>query len=113
MDTAYASLDIPFRQALSVLATVVSVSANGYAVADCGLKALGMDHGSPTVEGGHVVYLVSDEHLTFGTATPVAVGDRVRVLPAHVDPTIAYHERMHLVRSGEVLETWAVDLRGW
>jgi D-serine deaminase-like pyridoxal phosphate-dependent protein len=113
MDTAYASLDIPFRQAVSVLATVISVSANGYAVADCGLKALGMDHGSPSMEGGHVVYLVSDEHVTFGTATPVAVGKRVQVLPAHVDPTIAYHERMHLVRGGEVLETWAVDLRGW
>jgi D-serine deaminase-like pyridoxal phosphate-dependent protein len=113
MDTAYARLDIPFRQALSVLATVISVSANGYAVADCGLKALGMDHGSPSMEGDHAVYLVSDEHVTFGTATPVAVGERVRVLPAHVDPTIAYHERMHLVRGGEVLETWEVDLRGW
>jgi D-threonine aldolase len=113
MDTAYASLDLPFRQALSVLATVISVSAGGYAVADCGLKALGMDHGSPSVEGGHDVHLVSDEHVTFGTGTPVAVGDRVRVIPAHVDPTIAYHERMHLVRNGEVLETWAVDLRGW
>jgi len=113
MDIAYAGLDIPFRQALTVLATVISVSANGYAVADCGLKALGMDHGNPALASGEDVYLVSDEHVTFGTGTPVAVGDRVRVLPAHVDPTVAYHERMHLVRDGEVLETWAVDLRGW
>lgn len=34
-------------------------------------------------------------------------------LPAHVDPTVAYHERMHLVREREVLESWPVDLRGW
>jgi D-serine deaminase-like pyridoxal phosphate-dependent protein len=113
MDTAYAKLDLPFRQALAVLATVISVSPDGYAVADCGLKALGMDHGNPELEGGHDVLLLSDEHLTFSPASPVAVGDRVRVLPAHVDPTVAYHERMHLVSGGEVLETWPVDLRGW
>jgi D-serine deaminase-like pyridoxal phosphate-dependent protein len=113
LDTAYARLGLPFRQALGVLATVISVSESGYAVADCGLKALGMDHGNPSLASGQEVYLVADEHVTFGTSTPVKVGDRVRVLPAHVDPTIAYHERMHLVREGEVLETWAVDLRGW
>jgi len=113
LDTAYARLDLPFRQALSVLATVISVSASGYAVADCGLKALGMDHGNPSLEGGQDVYLVADEHITFGIDTPTAVGDRVRVLPAHVDPTVAYHERMHVVRDGEVVETWPVDLRGW
>ena len=47
------------------------------------------------------------------TAAPVGVGDRVRVVPAHVDPTVAYHERIHLVSGDEVLEEWRVDLRGW
>jgi D-threonine aldolase len=113
MDTAYAKLGLPFKQALSVLATVVSVSNAGYAVANCGLKALGMDHGKPDIEGGGIVMIVSDEHITFVPENPVAVGDRIRVLPAHVDPTVAYHERMHLVSDGEVLESWDVDLRGW
>src|SRR2546427_273607 len=87
--------------------------SKGFAVANCGLKALGMDHGNPDIAGGGHVMIVSDEHITFIPETPVAVGDRIHVLPAHVDPTIAYHERMHLVRDGEVLETWEVDLRGW
>lgn len=113
MDTAYAQLDLPFRQALWVLATVISVSRDGYAVCDCGLKALGMDHGKPSMEAGHQPLLVSDEHLTFAVGQPVKVGDRLRVLPAHLDPTIAYHERMHVVEGEEVVETWAVDLRGW
>jgi hypothetical protein len=30
-----------------------------------------------------------------------------------VDPTVAYHEWMHLVADDEILETWPVDLRGW
>jgi D-serine deaminase-like pyridoxal phosphate-dependent protein len=113
MDTAYGKLALPFQQALFVLATIISVSASGYAVADCGLKALGMDHGPPELVGGHDVYLVSDEHLTIGTVSPLQVGDRVRVIPAHVDPTVAYHERMHVVQDGEVLDAWPVDLRGW
>jgi D-serine deaminase-like pyridoxal phosphate-dependent protein len=113
MDTAYAKLGLPFKQAVSVLATVISTSASGFAVANCGLKALGMDHGKPDVEGGGNVLIVSDEHITFIPNKPVAVGDRVRFLPAHVDPTVAYHDRMHVVRDGEVLDTWEVDLRGW
>ncbi len=121
MDTAYSAAGLPFRQALTLLATVVSATAKAgdmpaYAVADVGLKSLGMDHGNPTVVGGHV-WFCSDEHTTFGPGGPVAVGDRVTVLPAHVDPTVALHERMHLVRGtdpdAEVLDTWAVDLRGW
>jgi len=111
MDTAYAKLGLPFRQALGVLASVISVSP-GYAVADCGLKALGMDHGNPSIEGAKV-WFCSDEHVTFAPERPVGVGDRVRVVPAHVDPTVAYHERMHLVDGERVLETWPIDLRGW
>jgi D-threonine aldolase len=112
LDTAYAKLGLPFRQALSILATVISVSQAGYAVANCGLKALGMDHGKPDIDGGEVMF-VSDEHITFIPGEPVAVGDRIRVWPAHVDPTVAYHERMHVVSDGDVLDTWPVDLRGW
>jgi D-serine deaminase-like pyridoxal phosphate-dependent protein len=111
MDTAYRHLDLPFQLALTIVATVISVS-DGWAVADCGLKALGMDHGDPTVIG-HTVWYCSDEHVTFGPGQPVAVGDRVGVLPAHIDPTVAYHDRMHLAHGDEVVDTWAVDLRGW
>jgi D-serine deaminase-like pyridoxal phosphate-dependent protein len=113
MDTTYARLDIPFKQALSVLSTVISVSTSGYAVCNSGLKSLGMDHGNPQMDGGHSVFLVSDEHITFGPGDPVGVGDLVRVRPAHVDPTVAYHERIHVVRGDEVLDSWDVDLRGW
>ncbi|TMC10657.1 MAG: metal-activated pyridoxal enzyme [Chloroflexi bacterium] len=113
MDTAYGKLELPFQQAVYVLATVISASPGGYVVADCGLKALGMDHGKPDLEGGGEVLIVSDEHLTVVPANPYRVGERVRVIPAHVDPTVAYHQRMHLVRGDEVLESWEVDLRGW
>lgn len=111
MDTAYAALGLPFAQALTVLGTVVSVSP-GWAVADVGLKALGMDHGDPAIDGADV-WFCSDEHVTFRRERPPAVGDRIRVLPAHVDPTVALHEAIWLVRGEEVLDRWPVDLRGW
>jgi len=118
MDTAYQRLGLPFAQALSVLGTVISVSPQGWAVTDFGLKSLGMDHGNPTVPG-HPVWFCSDEHTTVGNSLEqgaplaLAVGDRVRGLPAHVDPTVAMHEQLWLVDRDEVLERWPVDLRGW
>ena len=111
MDTAYESLDLPFEPALFVLATVISVSKD-YAVADCGLKALGMDHGNPRVEGGKV-WFCSDEHITFAPDDFARVGDRIRIWPAHVDPTVAYHERLELVEGERIVDTWPIDLRGW
>jgi D-threonine aldolase len=111
MDTAYGKLGLPFQQALSVLATVISVSPE-WAVADCGLKALGMDHGNPSIDGGTVMFC-SDEHVTFTPDRPARVGDRINVIPAHIDPTVAYHEHLHVIDSDEVMESWPVDLRGW
>jgi D-serine deaminase-like pyridoxal phosphate-dependent protein len=113
MDTDYEKTGVPFRQAVSVLATVISVSTE-WAVADCGVKALGMDHGNPSIDGATVLYC-SDEHITFvpDDGHPVRVGDRIHVVPAHVDPTVAYHARFCLVDGDDVLDTWPIDLRGW
>lgn len=116
LDTQYATLDSPFRLALTILATVIGVNrGGGWAVADAGLKALSTDHGDPSIEGA-TVWFCSDEHITFSPAEgepwPV-VGDRVRIQPSHVDPTVAVHDRLHVVRGDEVLEVWPIDLRGW
>ena len=63
-----------------------------------------MDHGNPAIDGA-TVWFCSDEHVTFSYDEPgpdshaglATVGDRVAVWPAHVDPTVAYHERLHIV----------------
>ncbi len=115
MDTAYSKLELPFVPALVIVATVIH-AGDQWAVADCGIKAHSMDHGNPTVEDG-TVWFCSDEHLTFAPNTTVRAGDRVVVWPAHVDPTIALHERMHIAAGpgldAEVVDEWPVDLRGW
>ncbi len=113
MDTAYGKLELPFRQALFVLSTVISVS-DGFAVCDAGLKSLTMDHGKPSLPSDvGEVWFCSDEHITFGPTTPASVGQRVRISPAHVDPTVAYHEVMWVVDGEEIVDQFPVDLRGW
>jgi D-serine deaminase-like pyridoxal phosphate-dependent protein len=109
MDTAYGKLGLPFGQALYVLASVISSSPD-WSVGNAGLKAFGMDHGKPSLDGADLWYC-SDEHTVFSPARPV--GDRVMLIPAHVDPTMAYHERAYLFRGDEVVDTWPIDLRGW
>jgi D-serine deaminase-like pyridoxal phosphate-dependent protein len=113
MDTAYTALGLPFRQAITVAATVISTSP-GAAVADAGIKSLALDHGDPTVDDADVLYC-SDEHIAFIPHegwTPT-VGERIGVNPAHCDPTIALHERFYLVRDDEVVDEWPIDLRHW
>jgi D-serine deaminase-like pyridoxal phosphate-dependent protein len=114
MDTQYAELDVPFEKALAILATVISVSPKGWIIADCGLKALGMDHGNPSWDHGEV-FFCSDEHVTLLPNEPSdwRVGDRVRIWPAHVDPTVARHEQFWLVDGENVTDRWPIDLRHW
>ena len=118
MDTEYARLDLPFEQGLFLLTTVISVSGRGHAVLDGGLKAVAMDSGPPSlVSQGEVMYC-ADEH-TGVTGGSWKVGERVLLRPAHIDPTIAKHETLHVVdqvedlNDGSVLDSWPIDLRGW
>lgn len=114
MDTDYGRLDMPFRQALWIEATIISINREGgFVVADSGLKSMGMDHGKPTWPHGKV-WFCSDEHVTMqpNELERWSVGDHVRLAPAHVDPTIAKHERMWHI-DGDTITEWPVDLRHW
>ena len=115
MDTHYAQLDLPFDIAASVLGTVISVSPKGWIVIDVGLKSLGMDHGDPSWPHGDV-FFCSDEHTTLVPSAGVegwSVGDVTRLLPAHIDPTVARHEVMWVVDADRVVDRWPIDLRHW
>jgi D-serine deaminase-like pyridoxal phosphate-dependent protein len=109
MDTAYGRLGLPFEQAAFVLATVIS-SPPDWAVGNAGLKAFGMDHGNPDISNGSVLFC-SDEHVTFTPSRPV--GDLAWLTPAHIDPTMACHERLYLFSGDTVADVWPIDLRGW
>jgi len=118
MDGDYSKLDLPFKEGLLLLTTVISTSMTDYAVLDGGLKALSVDSGNPKLFGQGEVMFCSDEHTTVTNAS-WSVGQRAGLRPSHIDPTIAKHESIYLVDEieegldSEVIDILTIDLRGW
>lgn len=102
-------------QVIELLCTVVTVRP-GHAVLDGGLKAFAVDSGLPRmVEPGWRVRGLSDEHAVIipeGTGRSLAVGDKVRLVPGHCDPTVNLHDWIVAHRRGRVEHLWPVDARG-
>ena len=105
MDTAYASSACRSGRRCSCSAPS-SRCATSWAVADAGLKALGMDHGNPSIAAVGDVWFCSDEHITFGPRRPPQSATACASMPAHVDPTVADHEAMWVVDGDEVVDRW-------
>lgn len=106
-----------FRHALFVLSSVISATRPGLAVLDAGHKAVAVDSGLPTVwQRPDIRYVsASDEHgkLDVGseTATP-KVGEKLRLVPGHCDPTVDKFDWYVGVRQGRVECLWPVAARG-
>ena len=88
---------------------------------DAGLKASSVDSGLPVVaessgtEG--ITYLsASDEHgrllISDDVAAPPKLGDKLRLVPGHCDPTVNMYDWIVGVREGVVEEVWRVAGRG-
>lgn len=116
MDADYARNDDPppFRQSLFVLAQVMSAPRAGVAVLDAGHKAVPTDSGLPLVHGfaGAVYAGASDEHGTLKGEGLPALGQKVRLVPGHCDPTVDRHDWYVGVRRGRVECVWPVAARG-
>ena len=117
MDTDYAGVGVPFEPAFWVLGTVVSRPARDRCVADCGHKSTTKDHGLPAVRGvdGATVTSLNDEHATIAVPpeSPVTIGERVELLPSHVDPTINLHDVFYVVDGETVIDVWPIAGRGY
>jgi len=106
-----------FRQSLFVLATVMSAARPGVAVVDAGHKAVAVDSGLPEVwQRPDVAYVgASDEHgkLEFAAETTAPkLGEKLRLVPGHCDPTVDRYDWYVGVRRGRVESLWPVAARG-
>ncbi len=105
----------PFAHSLFVLAEVMSASRPGRAICDAGLKVMSFDSGLPRVHGlDGVEYLgASDEHGALADPDGrLKIGDRLRLIPGHCDPTCNLHDWYVAVRGGKVEALWPVTARG-
>lgn len=105
-----------FEQSLYVWATVMSHATPERAVVDAGLKALSVDSGMPLVADlpGVEFLKASDEHgvLNLPAGTSIEVGDKIRLIPGHCDPTVNLYDWIVGVRDGKVECVWPITARG-
>jgi 3-hydroxy-D-aspartate aldolase len=111
-----------FENALFVFATVMSTPTDDRAIVDAGLKAFATDSGMPEIAGlaGAVYERPSDEHGNLDISAcnqKPALGDKIRLIPGHCDPTVNLHDWYVGVR-GMATDTptveclWPVAARG-
>ncbi|MDH5535255.1 MAG: DSD1 family PLP-dependent enzyme [Betaproteobacteria bacterium] len=122
MDADYAKNDwtesgIPrFEHSLFVWTTVMSRTHADRAVVDAGLKASSIDSGMPRVAAADGVEYVkaSDEHgvVKLNGAPGYAVGDKLKLIPGHCDPTVNLYDDLVCIRNGRVEAIWAISARG-
>lgn len=117
LDADYVRNDQPpeFEHALFVMATVMSVAKPGHAILDAGLKAFAFDSGVPLLVDvpGAVYVSASDEHGTVALGDArLSLGDRIRLIPGHCDPTVNLYDWLVGIRNGYVETLWPVEARG-
>lgn len=107
--------------AMSILATVVSVSGSTRAVLDSGSKTLALDVLRPKPDGYGLVLgtssrltALSEEHgiVAVAPGDRFKVGQRVRVLPNHACVVSNLHDRVYGVRGEKVETVFEVAARG-
>ena len=106
-----------FEQALSVLATVMSLPTEDRFVVDAGLKTISVDGGVPELRDlpGWKFAFGGDEHgklLRNGAIGQPKLGDKVHLIPGHGDTTINLHDEYFVVSGGRLVGVWPVAARG-
>ncbi|WP_417721099.1 3-hydroxy-D-aspartate aldolase BhcC [Salipiger sp.] len=104
-----------WENAFFILTQVMSHAKADKAICDAGLKAQSVDSGLPVVFGRTDVEYVkcSDEHGVIADPNgALKVGEKLKLVPGHCDPTANVHDWYVGVRGGKVETLWPVSARG-
>lgn len=109
--------DLEFLHAAVLLTRVISRPGPGRLCLDLGHKAVASEMPHPRVvfpalpDARAVTH--SEEHLVLETAAAdtFPVGSALYGIPWHICPTVALHDRVHVVREGRLAEVWTVTAR--
>jgi D-serine deaminase-like pyridoxal phosphate-dependent protein len=117
MDTTYRKYGIDFEYALTILTGIVSRPRPDKIIVDAGLKTISAEHGLPPIKDRDDLECtgLNAEHGHYRLAKPASApraGDKLEMLPTHVDTTVCLHDNYVLVRKGEVERTLRVEGRG-
>ena len=116
MDTDYRNaVGTKYKNSLTILATVISKQGPKQITMDAGLKSLTTDSGLAECKTlGYTYGVLGDEHgsLSWKEGADLKIGDRVEMIPSHIDPTINLHDFYYAHRKGTIEAIWPVDARG-
>ncbi len=104
-----------FEHALFILTSVMSRTKADKAIVDAGLKVQSVDSGLPVVFGrsGIVYAKATDEHgVVLDPDGTLRIGDKLKLIPGHIDPTCNLHDWYVGVRGGRVERLIPVTARG-
>lgn len=132
MDTSYRdATSCAYANALTVLSTVISKPIPRRVILDAGTKSLSTDMGNAQLKSPSHKSLsyrpAGDEHgvvesnneIVRGEALaapqeslPFAIGDRLELIPSHIDTTVNLHDRYICHRQGKIVDVVAIEARG-
>ena len=118
-DAGYAARypDLDFLHAAQLLTRVISRPGGNRICLDLGHKAVASEMPQPRVIFPGLpdakIVLHSEEHMVVETAEAarLAPGSLLHAIPWHICPTVALHERVHVVQNGQPGRTWPVTAR--
>jgi D-serine deaminase-like pyridoxal phosphate-dependent protein len=112
MDGYHARLEPRFKQATSVLATVISRRSD-HIVTDAGKKTVGASE-AILKDYDYPVQRYDEEHGIFAIydPCPLNTGDTVELLPGYTPFAVNYFDAYHVVENGEVVDIWPILPRG-
>ena len=118
MDGAYRrAIGNRFENALTLISTVISKSTPNRCVIDAGFKSLSTDSGNAELKAfPDITYRpAGDEHGILesekGSFT-LNIGDRVELIPSHIDTTVNLHDFYYCHRGGKVEQILPISARG-
>jgi D-serine deaminase-like pyridoxal phosphate-dependent protein len=115
MDLAYRHAGVDFRNALTVLTTVISANHKDFVTLDGGFKAFSTDRPfgpEPIGLSGPATYRWGGDEFGYVDIQECPVkprlGSRIEFIPPHCDPTVNLYDRIYACRGDRVEDVWPV-----
>jgi D-serine deaminase-like pyridoxal phosphate-dependent protein len=117
MDWWYGDIRPEFKQAMSILANVISRPSPAVIVIDVGRKGIGAEWGPPRIKnlaGSEVKSYGSEEHtiITVPQKAAVKIGDRIEIIPSHGCTTSNLYSEFIVYEDDKVKGAWPIEGRG-
>lgn len=115
MDWYYGDIRPEFRQALSVLATVISRPKPGKAIIDVGTKGIGLEFGNPKIKDSSTAIAdnIFEEHCSVTLFDDMLrVGDKIELIPSHGCTTCSLYGNFYVHKDSKIIDIWPIEAQG-